>query len=85
MAQVEALATIRIDSTDLLPDNDQWKNRFQIRSSSSNRIYVIAQHKTKKHWGCSCPGWKIHRNCIHLKELGLACYEQPQEIEVRCE
>jgi len=29
----------------LLPDNDQWENRFEIRSETSNRIYIIAQHK----------------------------------------
>jgi len=35
-----------------LPDNDQWQYRFYVKSETSNRLYVIAQHKRKKHWGC---------------------------------
>ena len=42
-AVVQEIAT-QIGST-LLPDNDQWTNRFQIKSSSSNRLYVIAQKR----------------------------------------
>ena len=59
------------NNTDLeiLPDNAQWKNRFEIKSESSNRIYVIAQRKTDSSWGCSCPGWKRHRTCKHLKTI----------------
>jgi len=34
-----------------LPDNSQWENRFEIRSENSNRVYIIAQHKTTYH----CP------------------------------
>ena len=62
-----------------LPDNDQWTNRFEIKSESSNRLYVIAQHKKYKYWGCSCPGWKAHRNCKHLKAIGLPSNEVPYE------
>lgn len=65
-----------------LPDNSQWTNRFEIHSESSNRVYTIAQNKNKRHWGCSCPGWKIHRNCKHLRALGLPGFEQPKEIKV---
>lgn len=52
--------------TVLLPDNAQWTNRFEVKSSSSSRVYTIAQHKTNKSWGCSCMGWKRHRHCKHL-------------------
>jgi hypothetical protein len=62
-----------------LPDSDQWINRFEIRSESSNRVYVIAQNKRKRHWACSCPGWKSHRKCKHLAALGLPAYERPYE------
>ena len=62
-----------------LPDNDQWTNRFEVRSETSNRVYTIAQHKTKKHWGCSCPGWKAHRKCKHLTAAGIPNHEQPYE------
>lgn len=49
-----------------LPDNDQWTNRFEIRSESSNRIYVVAQNKKTGKWGCSCPGYLSKRKCKHL-------------------
>ena len=65
-----------------LPDNDQWTNRFEIRSASSDRVYIIAQHKTKRHWGCSCPGWRAHRTCKHLQVVGLPVYEKPFEVKL---
>jgi hypothetical protein len=63
-----------------LPDNDQWTNRFSIKSSSSNRIYIVAQHKKLRHWGCSCPGWRSHRRCKHLEAMGLPGNEIPCEV-----
>lgn len=66
----------------VLPDNDQWQFRFNVKSQSSNRIYTIAQHKTKKHWGCSCPGWKANRHCKHLRELGIPGDEKPYEVNL---
>lgn len=50
----------------LLEDNAQWTNRFEIKSETSNRIYVISQNKKSKIWGCSCPGWITRRKCKHL-------------------
>jgi hypothetical protein len=69
------------DSTKL-PDNAQWENRFEIHSETSNRVYVVAQNKTKRHWGCSCPGYKIHRTCKHLHTLCLPAYERPFEVKI---
>lgn len=66
-----------------LPDNAQWTNRFEIRSGSSNRIYVIAQHKTHRHWGCSCPSWRTRRYCTHLTHLQLPAGERPHEVLVK--
>ena len=63
-----------------LPDNDQWTNRFNVNSESSNRIYVVSQHKKNRHWGCSCPGWRTRRKCKHLREIGLPAQEVPHEI-----
>ena len=63
-----------------LPDKGQWVNRFEVRSESSDRVYVIAQHKTGRHWGCSCPGWKRHRKCKHLTAVGLPSLEEPHEV-----
>jgi uncharacterized Zn finger protein len=73
---------LRISKEMLLPDTDQWQLRFNIESESSNRLYVIAQHKTKRHWGCSCPGWKRYRNCKHLSALGIPNYETPFEVNL---
>ena len=63
-----------------LPDNGQWTNRFEVRSESSGRVYVVAQHKAKRHWGCSCPGWRRHRKCKHLRAVGLPTLEEPHEV-----
>jgi len=52
-----------------LPDNDRYKNRFEIKSETSNRLYIIAQNKSNGIWSCSCPGWIIHRKCKHLKAV----------------
>jgi len=49
-----------------LPSNAQWENRFEIRSESSNRVYIVAQNKKTGCWGCSCPGYLSHRRCKHL-------------------
>lgn len=66
-ATVEQIAS-QIGST-LLPDNKQWTNRFQIKSGSSDRLYVIAQQRADGAWGCSCPGWRHHRRCKHLTDV----------------
>ena len=34
----------------VLPDNDQWTNRFEIESETSSRIYVVAQRKNLTEW-----------------------------------
>jgi len=70
---------IFVPREDRLPDNDQWENRFEVRSQSSGRIYIISQNKAKRHWGCSCPGWRSHRTCKHLNTLMLPAYEKPYE------
>lgn len=76
------LPVIRISQSLSLPDNDQWQFRFQVESETSNRLYVIAQNKKKKHWGCSCPGWKRFKQCKHLEALGIPGKEQPFEVNV---
>lgn len=76
------LPTLRISADVMLPDTDQWQLRFEVESETSNRLYVIAQHKNKKHWGCSCPGWKRHRQCKHLQAVGIPGHEKPFEVNV---
>jgi hypothetical protein len=66
-----------------LPDSDQWTNRFEIKAESSTRIYTVAQHKKGRYWGCSCPGWKAHRRCKHLTEIGLPNHQRPHEVQLK--
>src|SRR5262249_4085132 len=60
--------------------DNQWVNRTEIKSETSNRVYVVAQHAEKRFWGCSCPGWRRHRRCKHLDRLGLPGGEHPFEV-----
>jgi hypothetical protein len=77
------LPQIRISADVTLPDNDQWQNRFEIPSQSSNRVYIVSQNKKKLHWACNCPGWKAHRHCKHLSAMGLPGDEKPFEVEMQ--
>lgn len=77
-----SLPTLYVESGVVLPDNDQWTNRFEIKSESSNRIYVISQNKKKRFFGCSCPGWRTQRKCKHLSALNLPAYEKPYEVQL---
>lgn len=53
----------------LLPDNPQWHNRFEIKSKSSGKLYVIAQRRSDDVWGCGCAGWRHYRKCKHLTDV----------------
>jgi DNA polymerase-3 subunit epsilon len=76
------VSALSIPSADALPPNADWENRFQVRSgTSSNRTYVVEQHKTKRHWACSCKGWQHYRRCKHLSALSLPHYERPHEVD----
>ena len=66
-----------------LPDNDQWQYRFEIRSGSSDRIYIVSQNKKGRFWGCSCPGWKAYKSCKHLSAIGLPNYRRPYEVQLK--
>jgi hypothetical protein len=84
METATKLPTLYIPTDALtLPDSDQWQFRFEIHSETSDRVYVIAQNKRKKHWACSCPGWKRNRKCKHLSAIGVPNYEQPYEVLVK--
>jgi hypothetical protein len=53
----------------LMPDNDQWTNRFTVQSRTSNAVYVVAQRRSDAVWGCSCRGWIHYRHCRHLSDV----------------
>lgn len=82
MSTTKTLPVLRMTGNIVLPDTDQWINRFEIHSESSNRIYIIAQNKKKRHWACSCPAWRIHRKCKHLSALNLPAFEKPYEVKL---
>ena len=65
-----------------LPDNGQWTNRFEIKSSTSNQKYVIAQHKTGRYWKCGCNGCIRWGHCHHLQAIGLPGDFQPFEAQL---
>jgi hypothetical protein len=62
-------------------NGDQWVNRTEVRSETSDRLYVVSQHAAKRFWACSCPAWRTRRRCKHLDQLGLPGGEQPFEVE----
>ena len=54
----------------LMPDNDQWTNRFTVPSTSKpGEVYVVAQRHGDKSWGCSCWAWRRQRRCKHLDRV----------------
>jgi hypothetical protein len=65
--EIEVLA-VAIGSR-LLPDTDQWVNRFQVKSTSSSSLYTVAQRRSDMVWGCSCRGWTHYRHCKHLDDV----------------
>lgn len=65
---------------EMLPDNAQWKNRLEIKSETSSRLYIVAQHKTNFAWGCSCPGYKSRRKCKHLIAM-VPLFERAQSFK----
>lgn len=67
----------------LLADNAQWTNRVQIRSETSDNLYVIAQRKSDGSWGCGCRGWVRHRHCKHLDRFLPAIGVTPSPRKVR--
>lgn len=76
------LPVLHLEKNIILPENDLWTNRFEIKSSSSDNIYIIAQNKKHRHWGCSCPSYRTRRYCKHLTTLGLPEGERPFEVKI---
>ncbi len=66
--QALVIAANRIGAN-LLPDNAQWTNRVEIKSETSSRLYIVAQHKTNGTWACGCMAWIRYRKCKHLTNM----------------
>ena len=62
--------------------SDQWINRIEVPSESSNNLYIVSQHKTGRYWSCSCPSGKTRKICKHLKSMGLPGHYEPFEPSV---
>jgi len=45
------LPVLYVPSDNALPSNSQWENRFEIKSETSGRIYIISQNIKDRHWG----------------------------------
>jgi serine protease inhibitor len=74
--------TLRINSDVALENKGKWIHRFEIKSESSDRKYILAFHADKHFFGCSCQGWLRYRKCKHLAALNLPFFEQPCDINV---
>jgi len=54
---------------EVLPDNASHTHRMNIRSQTSNRLYIVARNKKTGEWGCSCPAWIHRRTCKHIRAI----------------
>jgi hypothetical protein len=60
------------NALEVLPDNDRYKCRFSIRSSSTNAVYRVSFDAAAGagYWTCSCRGNIAHGQCKHLTAMG---------------
>jgi len=68
----------------ILGDTATHKARMEIKSESSNRLYLVSFRPSLQQWECSCPAWCMKkagkpRGCKHLKNM-LPALEQIQTI-----
>jgi hypothetical protein len=49
------------------PDTSDWMHRFQIKSGTSARVYMIGRHRATGVWVCSCMGFRSSHHCKHLR------------------
>jgi len=50
---------------------DQWVQRWTVRSETSNAEYTVARHRDG-HIACNCRGWLSHRKCKHATAIEKA-------------
>jgi hypothetical protein len=88
MTVKQTLATLQRMGAEALPENKGYINRVQIPSSSSDRVYVVAQAKATGQWSCSCPAHIFQKGgtrkpCKHLQALGLGPAPAPKARKAR--
>jgi hypothetical protein len=62
------------------PDLPRWKCRFDIGSSSSDRVYRVSFDTAVGNWVCSCPGQIRYGHCKHLEAMGLKCRSSGRDL-----
>lgn len=67
---------------EILPDTNIWINRFTVPSDSANAEYIVAQHRARRWWACSCRGFTSHQKCKHLARLGIPIKMVPHELRI---
>ena len=77
---VDGIPILSVPRPAILPATETLENRFEIHSTTTDRIYGIAQNKRTRSWSCLCPGWITQRHCKHLIALSLPINEQPGEV-----
>ena len=82
MSNTQTGVTIHISKELRLPDDKTYENKFNVKSESSGRLYVVSQHIAKRHWCCSCPSWITRRKCKHLTAIGVPNNEVPYEAKI---
>jgi len=80
---VKANELLKDLGAELLPDSKTHKLRVEIKSSSSNKKYIVSRRDTEvKQWECECLGWRMHtprKPCKHLKAM-IPVLEQIQKL-----
>ena len=61
-------------------DNEVWVQRHEIVDAETAAVYLIAQHRKKRHWACSCSDYQKKLRCKHLTSLKLPVGKIPYEI-----
>lgn len=80
-ALVEALA--REVGARALPDDQRYKNKLEIRSESSTRLYVVSWDTATTQWACSCPGWLRFRRCKHIATMRPSLERASKRLALR--
>ena len=93
---MSALATVAAKTgAVVLPDSNGWTNRLQIRSGTSDKLYIVAQRQKdgKQHgdFACSCLAWIMSQKrgtytCKHLNVMGpilTAAFAKPSETPTK--